>query len=113
MAPSAHLSTLDGKAFAATAGPGGIGVDEDQALAVEAAGVVQLGAVEVEETFHINDDLDALVFKDLVAILLYGVEVHFIFETRTAAAFYPYAYEGVGGRLLGGHQIIEIVLCRW
>src|SRR5579871_1617375 len=95
---------LYGETFPAATSPGSIRVIECQTLAVEAAGVIELRAIEVEEAFHVDHDFNALVFEDLVAFFFSVVEVQLVFQTGAAPAFYAHAKEGSGCVMLVGHQ---------
>ena len=57
---------LHGKTFTTTTSPGGIGVVERKAFAIQAARKFERGIEQVEETFQVGYDLHAIVFKHLI-----------------------------------------------
>src|SRR5579859_2621543 len=70
---------LDGKTFAAATGTGGVGVVECQPFTIQSAGIIQFRPIEIKEAFHVYDNLDAVVFKHLVALFFHRIEIQFIF----------------------------------
>lgn len=62
-------SRLDRKAIAATAAALGLGIFDDKTLTVEAGLKIEHGAFEVDGTFGIDKDLDAVGFYGMVFVL--------------------------------------------
>lgn len=76
---------LDAERCAAAAGAIGVGVVECEALAVEAAFVVEAHADDVEVAFFVDDDFDAFVFDDFIVGCDVGVEIEFVGHAGAAA----------------------------
>lgn len=87
---------------AASAGAGGVGVDDLEAGVVEVAGVVDVAAAEVVMAVGGEEDADALLFDDGV-LGLGGADFHGVLEARTAAALDAEA-EAIGFRGVLGRE---------
>ena len=77
---------LHGEGGAAAAGLLGVGVLEDEALAVEAVGKVELGADQVDVGLLVHHHLDAKLLDDLVRLALLVGDGQVIGEAGAAAA---------------------------
>src|SRR5258708_19708854 len=100
---------LDSEAFAAAAGPGSIWIVEKQAFTIQSARIIQLGAIEVQQTFQVYHHLDPLVLEFLVPFLAGGIEIELIFQTVTAPAFHAYPYNLLLAELLVPHSLVDIL----
>src|SRR5271170_2823458 len=79
--------------FSTSARPLGVRVDELETRRHQLFGIVQLGAVQIEKAFAIDDQTGAIALEDLVAIF-FGVDLHAILQARTAAADHLDAQSG-------------------
>src|SRR5580693_440822 len=75
--------SLYGKAFPAATSPRGVGVIESQSFTIQSAGIIQFRAIQVKQALHIHHNLNALILKDLVAILFHGIEIQLVFQPGT------------------------------
>jgi hypothetical protein len=75
-----------GETLAAGTSAAGIGIDEMEAFTIETIGKFEHGIEQVQNAFHIRDELHAFVKENLVCRFLLVVETHFITETGAAAA---------------------------
>jgi hypothetical protein len=78
---------LYGKAFAASAGPGSVGVNELEALAVQTIRKIKDGAQKVKQTLFVYQDLNTFILKYLVGRVYVIVEVKVVHQPGTASAF--------------------------
>lgn len=78
---------LHGKALSARAGPGSVGIDKMEPLAVKPSAEVQGGSEQIEHAFSICNNLHPLVFKDLVSLFWAIVEGHFVGESGASASY--------------------------
>src|SRR5258708_5337557 len=96
-----NLQKLDlgREAATASAGAGGVGVLEDEALAHHFVLEVDFDAIEVEVGLHVDEDFDAMAIELFVhfALGLFG-EVEHVRETRAAAALDANAELGLAFR---------------
>jgi len=78
-------------------------------LSIQAAGILQFGADEVQEAFAVDDDLDPVVFKGLIAFFHFVIEGQFIHESAAASSFDTNANEAVFGAAFLTHEAANLV----
>ena len=85
-------SQSDGEAFAAAALSGNIGIAELQSLIQPLSGKVDYGAVEINQTFRINENFHPVGFKSGVLGFRLIDKFQNVSQTGAAGGFYANAY---------------------
>src|SRR5260370_5453908 len=75
-----------------------VGILEDESLAHQRFFVFERRAVQVQETFRVDDEARAKFLEDLVAVPRLVVEPHGIRQTGAATPLYAYAQAALFGR---------------
>ena len=77
---------LNRKTFAAGTRPRCVGVDKVESFAVQTAAEIQGGIAEVQEAFKVSDQLNSLIFKDLIHGLGLRIKIQVVRQPATAAS---------------------------
>src|SRR5580698_10628843 len=91
-------ATSSRKGAAASAVSGGVGILENESLAHQRFFVFERCAVEIQETFRVNEEACAEFFKDFVAVAGLRVQAHGIRQTRATATLHTDAQAALFGR---------------
>src|ERR1700730_1383418 len=83
---------------AAAATSRGVRILKDETLTHQRLFVLQRGAVQIQQTFRVDEDSPAMLFKNLVAVARLAVETHGIGESGAAASLYSYTKTAPIGR---------------
>src|SRR5436189_6036806 len=87
------------EAFPTSAGTGCIRVDKVKSFPIQPVAKVQLGAKQVKKAFHVHGDLNAFIFKILIAFLGLVVKVELVRQARASASGNAYTQEVIASEL--------------
>ncbi|SPP64955.1 hypothetical protein NITLEN_20595 [Nitrospira lenta] len=91
MCPSMRVTRLSGERFSTAASLVGVRIDELEIPAHQVFMVIQLGALQVDRTLGIHNDLHAVEFINLVVLAYFLVEVDGVTQAGAAAALHAEA----------------------
>ena len=103
--PNFRLRGLRGKAGATTAASCGIGVLKCESAADQIARVVESRAFEKSCALGIANDRDAFQFQRDIDRFSGRVELHHVFQTRTASAFDAKSQKDVWATIFGNKPL--------